>query len=504
MNNPSGAKRLSVSVAHLFLAKVLRAPLWLLISAMLARVLEPEGLGIWSMILAAGIFFNQILLQWTQSITQRFGPGEWNVNHRLDNTFAMRWSLLLGGFFIILLLLISTPFDWPKKFYGLDEQSYWFVLPAIVGLWLMAEVQNLQQVRERFKYLAWSPLLSDVVILVVIVALIFLSTIGIRLDQNFIFIILYLATICTWLVWMARELYSFDRNWRFPQYDSVMRGIIFAIPLIPGFLIGYLAEWADYFLIRHFYSMHEVGLFHPAYQYLLIMVGLPTVFASVLLPKIITANDKDGGLALRKLVLRQSPQLTVLWSMASLIAVAVLPTVFSLLLGKQYIVSVELLQILLIAVPGAIVQHIYSLACFVQGRLSISTLGFFGAKSLLNVALSFLLLPKLGVAGSAVGSVASYILLQWLFVFDQRRQLNTTWEGNDIKTLLVAQGAGLLLAMIDGLLFRLLIAFAIILAMLAWARKSMFFTNEEISAIIPDRLCFLELFLKRLLCRTAN
>lgn len=502
MSDLAVLRRDSFGVANLLLAKLLRAPLWLLFSTALARLLEPAGLGAWSMILAAAMFLNQLLLHWTQSITQRYGRGEWVASQALDDTIATRWPLLAGALAIVVLALLLRPFDWPGRFYGLDDGMRWYILPATLSLWLMAEAQSLQQVRERYMALAWAPPLTDLLLLAAAGVLLLLAMNGQALDRPAIFIVLYALSLASWLIWLLVELRAFGRHWRSPSRRDLGRAIAFAAPLVPGFLIGYLSEWSDYFLIRHFFSESEVGLFHPAYQYMLIIVGLPTALASVLLPKAVLAHDQDGGSMLRRLFFRHLPQFTVVWGAGALLVSAILPWVFSCLLGERYSGSVTVLQVLLAAVPGAMVQHVCGVACFAQGRLGISTLGFFGAKVACNLLLSFVLLPLVGVVGSAAGAALSYLLLQWLFVLDQRRQLALP-GGYGARSLFAVQMAGAVLALVEFPAMRLAVAGGLVLLLLAWARRAALFSADEVSGVIPARLQYLAGPLQKLLCRNS-
>jgi O-antigen/teichoic acid export membrane protein len=489
------------SIAGLMLAKVVRVPLWLLISAILARVLEPSGLGTWSMILAAATVLNHLLLHWTQSITQRFGRGEWLASGQLPKTWSTRWPLLVIGMAIVLLLLALEPFAWPERFYGLSGSLHWFILPALLTLWLMAEAQSLQQVRERFAALAASPIIADLALLAMLGLLLLARRYGDgKPDIRVALACITAVGSITWALWLARELRSCGLDGRLPEAGQWRRATRFAAPLIPGFLVGYLAEWCDYFLIRHYYSAYEVGIFHPAYQYLLVMVGLPTALSTVLLPRIVATSGDDKGASVRRLVRHSASRLTVAWSVLVLPLVAFLPGLFAWLLGERYGSSVTVLQILLIAVPGAVVQHVYGIAHFVQGRLIVSTLVLFGLKCLVNIAVSITLLPALGVAGSAIGSAVSYLALQWLFVLDQHRHLELR-HGAGAIVLLIAQASGIALSLVSGIFPRLLVAMLSCLLILAWARQAALFSREDVSAMLPRWLACIEGPSQWLLCR---
>jgi O-antigen/teichoic acid export membrane protein len=233
---------------------------------------------------------------------------------------------------------------------------------------------------------------------------------------------------------------------------------------------------------------------------MLILIGLPTAVVSVLLPRFTTDFDKNGRLEVEKLIGRTAPQLFVLWGLLSLVAAATLPSLLLLLLGKQFDATSGLLQVLLIAVPGAMSQHICYVACFVQRRLWTATVGLFGLKLLVNVAVSLVLLPRIGVVGSALGTGLSYIALQWAFLIDQRRHLEAP-KSSIVIALLLIQGGGVALALTPGIWLRLALCGVWCAGLIAWARRDRIFPAETVAAVIPDRLAALTGPAVRLLCR---
>jgi O-antigen/teichoic acid export membrane protein len=233
----------------------------------------------------------------------------------------------------------------------------------------------------------------------------------------------------------------------------------------------------------------------------LILIGLPAAVVSVLLPRLTTDFDRNGNLEIKKLISRTAPQLFLLWGLFSLLAAAALPGILLLLLGNQYAKSSGLLQVLLIAVPGAMSQHLCYMACFVQGRLWRATVGLFGLKLLVNVGISLVLLPRLGVVGSALGAALSYLLLQWVFLLDQRRHLKVQ-TGSVLIALLLIQGGGIALALTPELWLRLALCAVWCAGLIAWARRNRIFPAETVAAVIPNRLAALTGPALRLLCRS--
>ena len=496
----AGLRSEALHVSQLIFVRAVRVPLWLLVSAMLTHIFEPSGLGAWSMTLSAATFLNQLFLHWTQSITQRYGRGEWSATKRLDAVWALRWPSLLFGLSMVVCALAFLPVDWAHRFYGLDNAHRWYVLPVVISLWVMSEVQSTQQVSHRFSALAWAPIVADLGLLLCIGLLAYTAPSGGKPGFDTAMGAVIGTGLAIWCGWLIRELSQTRIAWHRPDFDRWSRAARFAIPLVPGFLVAYLSEWCDYFLIQRFYGSPAVGLFYPAFQYMLILIGLPTAVVSVLLPRLTAEFDRNGNLEVKKLIGRTAPQLFLLWGVFSLLAAAALPGLLLLLLGKQYEESSGLLKVLLVAVPGAMSQHLCYLACFVQGRLWRATVGFFGLKLLVNIGISLVLLPRLGVVGSAVGVVLSYLLLQWIFLFDQRRHLNLP-AGPVSAALLLIQSGGIALALAEGVWLRLGLCALWCIGLIAWARRNRVFQPEAVAAIMPKRLAALTGPALRLLCR---
>jgi len=303
-----------------------------------------------------------------------------------------------------------------------------------------------------------------------------------------------------WWLWLASEALGLGLRWHSPDRQALHRAARFGAPMIPGFLIGYLSEWGDYFLIQYFYSETEVGFFHPAYQYLLIMIGLPTALASVILPRLVAASDLDRGASLRRFLKRHAAQFGVLWGIGAILVVAVLPALFAFLVGGRYPVSALLLQVMAIAIPGAVFQHVWGAAYLFQGLLGVAKFFFFGIRFTLYLALSFWLLPRIGWFGSAIGCGVSYLALQWLFVLDQHRWLKIRF-GNSEWSLLFVQLAGIILLFANDLAVRLLVASLEVACILLWARSVDLFSPAEIEQAIPPRLGRMARPVCRLLCR---
>ena len=257
-------------------------------------------------------------------------------------------------------------------------------------------------------------------------------------------------------------------------------------------------QWSNYFLIRHFLGEFQLGLFHSGYQYLIILIGIPTALVSVLLPRLVRMYDEQGEKSLTQFLSSQAPRLVLLWAFLILIPLALLPWFFGLLLGPEFDAAVSILMVLLIAVPGAMAQHVYGMAYFLRGQLLLSTFLFFLVKLIVDFSLAWNFLPSIGLAASAWSVVISYLVLQWCFLLFASTGGHSRKRG--IVVLCWCHVCGVVLFLADALFVRLLVALALMVVSVLYVRQSGFLDAEALRRVMPVSLKRFENFLLRLLC----
>lgn len=490
----------SYGLLNLAIGKAFRIPLWFVVSAAVARLLGPEGLGQWSMVLAAGMLLNQLFLHWTQSMTLRFAYGH-SAQGGVESTLLLRLPLLVCALALAAVVLVVTPDLWVLAAFGITERAS--VLLALFAFWMMAETQSLQQVRERFLALAWSPVLMDALLLMVVLILVVLPDheAG-SLSSPQLIVILLSVLFFGWAGLLLGELRRSSFAGLSIRFSQLPPMVFFALPLVPGFLIAYFAEWSNYFLIRHFLGEFQLGLFHAGYQYLIILIGVPTALVSVLLPRLVRMYDDQGEKLLTHFLSFQAPKLLLVWAVLILIPLALLPWFFGLLLGPEFDVAASILAVLLIAVPGAMAQHIYGMAYFLRGKLLLSTLLFFLVKLIVDFSLAWNLLPSLGLVASAWSVAISYLVLQWCFVLFAGTGSLPRKRG--IGVLFWCHACGLLLFLAETMFARLGVALTLMLVSLLYVRQSGLFDAEDLRGAMPNSMKRFERFLLCLLCNGGN
>jgi O-antigen/teichoic acid export membrane protein len=157
-------------------------------------------------------------------------------------------------------------------------------------------------------------------------------------------------------------------------------------------------------VVNHFRGAAEAGVYSVASQVAMMLMLLPGVIATLLFPRVAARRDETGELAC--VVTRH----TAFVMLFVCLAAAPMGFVLPLLYGAKFAdVSVQLLILLpgvyLIGLESVLVQH------FNATGLPVAVPLFWVATLVVNVALTFALVPPLGARGAALASAVSYALI---------------------------------------------------------------------------------------------
>jgi len=494
--SPPEAPSLKRELKHfitLILARGMGAPLGLLSGALLARLIGPAGVGQWAMVVAAATLLHSVFLNWSQAVLVRFGCEERQTTGRLDQTYAMRAPMLLAGAAVSALLLWLQPLQWLRRVFGLTATAIGLVAGYLAGMWLMAELQSLMQIDSRYREIAFLPTLADLLTVFFLGAsLMMFQVSGTVAMTGMILIVLVVGGVGAIVEWRRLNLKAVPI-----VAGTVAVGAAFAWPLIPNFFVGYVSDWSDHLVLRQFFATQEVGLFQVPYQLMLLLAGLSSPVATVLLPPLIAMNVADAT-ADRKYVQQVVPTLLVLWLPFISLVVALAPFALLILYGDRFIASVPVMAVLCIALPGTALTTFYGLLFTVQGRLTRPTI-YHTVMSALNLGLSLILVPIVGVMGAALATAASYLASQWLYTRDQHVHLDVPMTAVAVlfgTTAIFALAEGLI---VESLAFRLITALVFSGVVIALARWLKLADRAILDRLFADKLSGIAMLLTKVL-----
>jgi PST family polysaccharide transporter len=309
------------------------------------------------------------------------------------------------------------PATGPGRALGIPPGWWPLLVGQLFAGWVAAEAQSLLQLTGRLERLALVP-----------VAAAALTTLFLGLLHGLApgamvaaLAALVVAPGAVWGVTWWREFRRAGGGAVRPDRAALLATARYGWPAVPAFLVGYASDWGDHLILQAWFSAREVGLFQSAYQTMTLSIGLAAPMTTLLLPRMIDLHAADPE-STKKFVTRVFPTVATLWAFAILPLIAVLPALYSVLLGARFADGLPLLTLLLLAVPGAVVLQLYTVLFSVQGRLGRTAL-YVAVMAGLDLALTLILLPSMGPRAAAVGTAASYVVSQSLYVADQHRHL---------------------------------------------------------------------------------
>lgn len=407
---------------------------------LITRYLGSEGYGGIVAIIAASQIA-QVLVNWTNTGVVRFGVEEFVETEKIARVFWLRSFILLANLLLVL-AFSSLWFPLLSTWLKLSPDSFWLVIAhfAVTAFWLHAQMslqaaklmrtQGLLQMIERLLifagilcFLAATRLTPSAAMLCYIAgpALSILLSLGILKKY-----VLTRLTIDAAFIW---------------------RFIAFSLPLFPFSIIAYLSGgYINSVFVANFLSTRELGIFAVATQISGIVLQLPTVANTLLLPLFVSLHKEKASQRLNNYFRHILPSLTMLWGLGStvlsMVAYITIPKVF----GEEFGGASLPLWILLTASVSSVPVLIgYASVSNAVGATHISLYAATAAATF-NLIGNFLLIPRLGIAGASWATLLAYIASAATFAVLNRRTVGVpiSWTPAAILPSLAGLAAALL------------------------------------------------------------
>lgn len=186
-------------------------------------------------------------------------------------------------------------------------------------------------------------------------------------------------------------------------WQFLREGLPFGLVL----LLSQMFVWIDSFLLMALLDTRAVGLYHAAYRWILLALGLVGYFPQALYPRMLRLRGSAEGIALLQNAIRLSLQLGVI---AMLCLFGLSPLVVGSAFGTQYEEAQAILRTLALLLPFAMhnslaVHHLN--ACHRES----SAVGISGAAVVVNAILNVVLIVRMGIAGAAWALVLTEMIV---------------------------------------------------------------------------------------------
>jgi O-antigen/teichoic acid export membrane protein len=405
-------------IAETYTARILWIAIGLVTTVIVARVLGPTGRGYYAVAMTVG------------AVGVQLG----NLGLHSSNTYFIVRNRELLPTLIANSLLVSF-------FFGcLGSSLVWGVFslwPALAPLRGGMLALALSWIPVGLAYLLLENLLigtNDIrayntvelgnrILSVALVGLIIL--LGIVTPEN-----LFLAALTALLlscVWMLRRLGIGSRSLPSPSMRLFREHIRYGAKAYVGALLAFLVLRLDLLIIQYLMGPKHVGYYSVAVAMVDLLYTLPVIVGMILFPQLTgMENDQSRWGRARGVSLWVGALMVLLAFAVSLLA---RPLVW-LLYGRAFLPAAPVVVWLM---PGIVMLSVNTIFMNFFASIGMPSISVYspGAAALLNVILNLHLIPRFGIVGAAIASVAAYGLMLALSVaYLHSRGFPLTTRGN--------------------------------------------------------------------------
>ena len=374
-----------------FLARILAGGAGFAIIASYTRLLDPHQFGVLALLLAGVGFFTAVVADTPTLALLRFMP-----DRSAAARATMLWGLMLPaaalcGAFMVAVLILAPP--------------HWRVaLAASAGLLLVSLLHKFQLATAQgtLKPVQYAMLgsLESILDMVLGIALVWL---GYGVAGAIIGAILgALVTLAlNWRGWWIGRAF-FD-----PALAKQM--LRFGLPLVASALFGWLATFADRWLLGFFSGASDTGLYAAGYDLQMNLLGLPmAVIQLAAYPLTISALTERGTQAAQQQLRAVGAFMALIMLPEAVGMVMIAPLLAEIFLGAEYRPLTLLLLPLLVCATmlKALIAYL-NYGFFLAARTDITLIAI-AAAAAVNLALNLVLIPRYGPWGAAIASLAGF------------------------------------------------------------------------------------------------
>ncbi len=394
------------------LAPILRA---FLAIPIYTRVFSPEQYGMYSITLAV-VNVMTLLNGWIGTSIIRFYP-EYEQRGKIpffNTTIWTTWlvsSLLILGVAVLLRPEISL----------LQRLRHLFFWGLVLFPLLSAQNMNYHYLRIQKRALGYTAAHLTLTVLTIglNLTLIFVFHVGVEalLMGNILAILLVLP-------WLWRFTVDGRWAWRPFGYETALlrRAVRYGIPLALGNLSTWILHLSDRFLLEHFKGFATVGVYATSYflaeRSMMILVNI--LFLGYW-PFIVRLWEEQGQEATHRAYRQLLSTYLAVATLAVFLLSFLAHDVLRILLGKSFVGGYIIVPWVAMGFLLFGLQQLFQTGLIVH-KTTRPIAAFIFLAALLNIALNLVLIPHLGMVGSAIASFLSYLVLNLLIFLASRRR----------------------------------------------------------------------------------
>ena len=394
--------------------------------AVYTHLLTPQEYGIYTLIFSAALFLHSAIFNWLPVGMMRFWPGGTYSDKAFISTLGMLYLRLSIPVVIIAVLAMLVL----GKAYALPILAGLVLLAGFAVLMIGQQLQSAQMLPNRYAVMTIS---YSILALGLGAALAYMGFGPIGVVVGVASGMLIPAIIIS-----ARSWALFDRSLYTPELTQKL--LMYGMPLAASFFLDEIANLSDRYMLAWLVDEAEAGKYAVGYDLAgnSIMMVMNAINLAAY-PMIVKLLDQKG----REAALEYFNTYVILLLGISIPAVMGLslvgPGLVDLMIGEEYRESVILVlpwvaSALFFMGLGAFYFHLP----FQLGNKNFGIFRIAGITAVINLALNFLLIPRMGMHGAAISTLLSFMISSILGYFWGRKVFPIPFPAREISKIIIA------------------------------------------------------------------
>jgi len=401
------ANRYTENTYWLLAERIIRISINFLITIYLVRYLGPLKFGLLSYAISYfGILSSFASLGLDSILVRELVVDADKENQLLATSFYLRLIASVATIFLVLMTLLATSEDISTSLLIIIiSSSVIFQSFNVIDYYFQAKVQS--------KFVVYSQLFSLIISAIIKVFLIYYKA---NLIYFAIAITIESLLLSLGLYFIFKKENLNKLKWQF-DYDIAKKLLKDSFPLILSGIVIAIYMKIDQIMIKNMLAANELGFYASAVKICESFYFIPMAVANSVFPAIISARTRS-----KKLYKLRLQQLYDLMSWIS-IGIAIVITLFAsqiviLLYGEKFISASPVLQIYIWSAVATFLGVASSQFLVAENLTKIS---FYRTLigMIINVILNFILIPRVGIIGSAIATLISYSAATFSLLFWQ-------------------------------------------------------------------------------------
>ena len=394
--------------------------------AVYTHLLTPQEYGVYTLIFSAALFLHSAVFNWLPVGMMRFWPGGTYSDNAFISTLGVIYLRLLIPI-VVIVLLVMLVLGWSHI---LSIMAGLLLLAGFTVLTIGQQLQSAQMLPNRYAVMTIS---YSALALGFGAALAYFGfgPIGVVMGVA-------CGMLLPALIISAKSWALFDRTLYTPELTQKL--LIYGMPLAASFFLDEVANLSDRYMLAWLVDEAEAGKYAVGYDLagnsIMMVMNAINLAAYPMIVKLLDQKGKEAALE----YFNTYAILLLGVSIPAVVGLSLVgPDLVYLMIGEEYQESVILLlpwvaSAIFFMGLGAFYFHLP----FQLGNKNFGIFRIAGVTAILNLALNFWLIPKMGMHGAAIATLLSFMFSSALGFIYGRRVFPIPFPVREVSKILIA------------------------------------------------------------------